>query len=149
MPSDPPLILFLASVAVVAGGIAAIAIFLFHGSNRYALEETGHRENFSTRCSGRVGRIAFRGPLVRVAIYDEFIVVAALRPIVLRRADIERVALERERRSGVFGKTVNIHHRSDDVRSPICLYGSSREELLSHLQRFLQSDQHGHSDQHA
>ena len=128
--------LFMVFFVLGVGALVVVFVTAARASNRKAPEESGLTPIFTDRCGGRVGYIAYTGPFVRVAIYESFLVVAARKPIVLRRVDIERIAFERERRSGVLGKTVNIHHRSDAVRSPICLNSSSRAQLVERLTAF-------------
>ena len=132
-----PAIFVLTFMLVVAGAIAAVFAISIRNSRRRAPEEFGLTPVLSETCGGRVGRIRYTTPFVRVTLYETLLVVAAIRPIVLYGTDIERIVFERDRHSAAFGKTVNIHHRSDAVRSPICLYSSSGARLAERLSSIL------------
>ena len=129
----PPEIIVLTLMLVTATGIAMIFIALIRNSRRLASEEVGLTPILSEICGGRIGHIKYTTPFVRVTLYQSLLVVAARRTVVLQAGQIDRIVFERDRRSAAFGKTVNIHHSSSAVRSPICLYSSSGANLASRL----------------
>lgn len=129
----PPEIIVLALMLVTALGVATIFTVLIRNSRRLAPEEAGRTPILSEICGGRIGHIKYTAPFVRVTLYQSLLVVAARRTIVLQAGQIERIVFERDRRSAALGKTVNIHHSSSAVRSPICLYSSSGADLAHRL----------------
>jgi hypothetical protein len=72
--------------------------------------EAGKKLIYSTTSGGTIGRSRYRGPLINLRIYEEFIVIASFKVIILNYKDIERVEI-RKWMGSIFSKIQLIHNR--------------------------------------
>ncbi len=72
--------------------------------------EAGKKLIYSATSGGTIGRTRYRGPLINLRIYDEFIVIASFKVIVLNYKDIERVEI-RKWMGSIPSKIQLIHNR--------------------------------------
>ncbi len=63
--------------------IASILGSIYYRSTKKASIEIGKKPLYTERCAGKVGKLYYKGPFIRVAIYDTFMVVSYLKQLVI------------------------------------------------------------------
>jgi len=56
--------------------------------------EKGLTPIFTTKCGGQIGSLGYSPPFIRLALYDDFIVISGFRKIQLKYEDINRLVLK-------------------------------------------------------
>ncbi|MGD2063184.1 MAG: hypothetical protein PVF51_06330 [Nitrospirota bacterium] len=69
-------------------------------------------------CGGAFGKARRSSPFVRIALYDDFLVIAYSRRIVLRYDEIEHVHLDGTR----WPRAVRLRHHRDDLPEEIAIW---------------------------
>lgn len=70
--------------------------------------ERGKTPIFQQTSGGHVGWISYRGPFIRLSLYEEFLVIRCWQAVVLRYAEIDRVEVTKW--LGMVTDGVQIHH---------------------------------------
>ncbi|MEZ4869592.1 MAG: hypothetical protein R3C14_50170 [Caldilineaceae bacterium] len=100
--------LFIASVPVILLSTLIIAQLRLSA-------EQGKTPIFTQTSGGRVGWLNYRGPFIRLSLYEEFLVIRCWQSIVLRYDEIDRVELPKW--FGLIGDGVRIvHHGQAPIR---------------------------------
>jgi hypothetical protein len=104
---------------------------------RDALEE-GREPLYQEVCGGAFGEVRRSAPFVRVALYDDFLVIGYSRRIVLRYAEIAHVHLDGTR----CPRAVRLHHHRHDLPEEIALWSTDCRLLEEKIvaQRALATD---------
>jgi hypothetical protein len=87
------------------------------------------------RCGGRIGKINFSTPLLRVAVYRSglWIKPAFMNAFAVSTDDLRSIDQDR----GVVSKRTHIVHGSAEIASPIVLYCGADEPLAAELKRLV------------
>jgi len=104
---------------------------------RDALED-GRQPLHQEVCGGAFGKTRRSSPFVRVALYDEFLVIGYSRRLVLRYEEIEHVHLDGTR----WPRAVRLQHRRQDLPAEIAIWSTdcrALEEAIS-AQRTIATD---------
>ena len=109
--------------------VIGIFVWLFIRKGKRHPRETGRSARFETSCAGIIGWVTYRGPFIRLSVYDDFLVVACSAPYLLEFSEIERVEAVR------FGfvKGFRIHHHNLRYPERIEVWPRDRETLASIL----------------
>ena len=105
----------MALVAYIIGGTIVRA-------GRMLPEESGLTPIYTSRCAGRIGRLKYSWPMVRVAVYPGLLVIASRHSRAFTAGDIDRIEYHRKGGGGSFGPSFRIHHRDRSLRSPIYIF---------------------------
>jgi len=101
-------------------------------------QEQGREPLYQEMCGGAFGKTQRSSPFVRVALYDEFLVIGYSRRLVLRYEDIEHVHLNGTR----WPRAVRLQHRRDDLPEEIAIWSTdcrALEEIIT-AQRAIATD---------
>ncbi len=111
--------------------VAVIAIFgwLFKRKDRLHAAEAGKRPAFTESCAGVISWVTFKGPFIRVAVYDSFIVVSCDRQYYLPFSQIMRI----EPCSFLFTKGYRIHHNIAEYPKRIEVWLTGRDRFEAAL----------------
>lgn len=66
-------------------------VWIYLRKDRKHLAEAGKTPVFSESCAGIIGWITYRGPFIRVAVYDDFLVVSCDKPYALKFSEITQL----------------------------------------------------------
>jgi hypothetical protein len=107
--------------------VSTLLLLVVGGGRRLDIEK--NKTPLHTQTSGgRIGWVRYRGPFVRLSIYDEFIVIRySWKSIVLRYDEIERVEIGKW--LGVLSDSVQIVHHKPDAPAYIKIGTSSPERV--------------------
>jgi hypothetical protein len=100
--------------------------------------ENGREPLHQEVCGGAFGKVRRSSPFVRVALYDDFLVIAYSRRIALRYAEIAHVHLDGER----VPRAVCLQHHRGDLPAEIALWSSDCRRLAEKIvtQRAIATD---------
>ena len=89
--------------------------------------EKGKTPLYSSLAGGRIGWINYKGPFVRLRIYDEFVVIRYFfKSIVLQYDEIEHIEIKKW--LGLVADRIQIFHRKQDVPSNLIIGTSDPTE---------------------
>jgi len=100
--------------------------------------EDGREPLHQEVCGGAFGKTRRSSPFVRVALYDEILVIGYSRRLVLRYEEIEHIHLDGTR----WPRAVRLQHRRDDLPEEIAIWSTDcriLEETIS-AQRAIATD---------
>ena len=90
--------------------------------------EEGKTPLYSSLGGGRIGMLDYRGPLIRLKIYDEFLVIRYFfHSVVFRYDEIERVEVKKW--FGLFPDRVQIFHRKEDLHRTLIIRTFNPDEV--------------------
>lgn len=90
--------------------------------------EEGKTPLYTTLGGGRIGWLNYKGPFIRLKIYDEFVVIRYLfKSLVLRYDEIERVEIKKW--MGLVSDRVQIFHRKDDASKTLIIGTADPDEV--------------------
>jgi hypothetical protein len=84
---------------------------------RDALED-GRQPLYQEVCGGAFGKTQRSSPFVRVALYDEFLVIGYSRRLILRYQEIESVSVDGARSP----RAVRLHHHRRDLPAEVAIW---------------------------
>jgi hypothetical protein len=87
--------------------------------------EAGREPLYQEMCGGAFGTARRRSPFVRIALYDDFLVIGYSRRIVLRYAEIEHLYVNGER----WPRAVHLHHHRRDLPDRIAIWSTDCRAL--------------------
>ena len=93
------------------------------------MEEQSLKAEFVLTCAGRIGWLNLKGPFIRFAVYEDFIVISAYRKILLRFDEIVKVESTRL----FLNIGVKIVHRNSKYPDKIILWTSNHEKIKTLL----------------
>jgi len=80
--------------------------------------EDGREPLYQEVCGGAFGKAQRSSPFVRVALYDEFLVIGYSRRLILRYQEIESVSVHGARSP----RAVRLHHRRRDLPAEVAIW---------------------------
>ena len=80
---------------------------------------------YSENCGGRLDNRYWADPLIRFAIYHDFIVISYLEKIVLMRQEIKKVEIKKHLRT----KGIHLYHERPGVPADIAISSKNCEEV--------------------
>ncbi|MCE9598861.1 MAG: hypothetical protein K8S54_12920 [Spirochaetia bacterium] len=104
-------------------------IWIFVRTGKKHPAEEGKTPKFSCVGAGQIGWIWYRGPFIRTAIYDDFMVVCCAKPYHLPFFEIISV----EKKKLFFRNIFKINHRSSQCPASIQLFWPKPELALEFL----------------
>ena len=127
---------------VLVGGI--LLLLLWGSGMRLDIEKDKTPLHTET-AGGRIGWMRYRGPFIRLNIYDEFIVIRySWKSIVLRYDEIERV--ETGKWLGLVTDRLQIVHHKPDAPSFIRIGASSPERVKAIIESKLAATGHANDE---
>jgi hypothetical protein len=122
---------FLALLIIFIVLVVSILLLLIVGSRRRSEIEQNKTPLHTQTSGGRIGWVRYRGPFVRLSIYDEFVVIRyGWKTIVLPYGEIERV--ETGKWLGMRTDSVQIVHHKPDA-PPYIRIGAFSPERIKEL----------------
>jgi hypothetical protein len=116
-------------LVIILLAVSALTIGLLRAHRRFAIEE-GKTPLHKANVGGTIGWTGYRGPLISVRVYDEFIVIGSWQRFVLPYDQIDRVELKNW--FGMMPSHVQIIHHQPGAPKRIIL-GSSNPARLKEL----------------
>lgn len=80
--------------------------------------EKGLTPAFKIRCSAIIGQTHYQGPFITLRVYNDFIVISALKKIVLKFNEINKVEITKKWQRNV----TQIHHNKTEFSQNIILF---------------------------
>ncbi len=109
--------------------VGSIFFWLFQRKDRLHASEAGKRPAFTENCAGVIGWMTFKGPFIRLAVYDTFLIVSCDKQYYLPFTTVTRI----EPRSFMFSKGYRIHHTNSEYPKRIEIWLSGRERFEAAL----------------
>lgn len=119
---------------IILPTVFGIFIYMFIKKGRLLDIEKGQNALFSETCSGVIGWLSFRGPFIRLSLYEDFLVIAYYKSIVLNYDQLKGVS---EKRWGLV-KYIHIEHVRPDCPRKIMLYSTNRKKVIELLKSKIQ-----------
>lgn len=97
------------------------AAFLFFRIRQRGVQdalEDGRKPLYQEVCGGAFGRVHRSSPFVRIALYDEFLVIGYSRRLVLRYDEIESLSVDGARSP----RAVRLHHHRHDLPAEVVIW---------------------------
>ena len=114
---------------VILPTVAGVFIWMFIRKDRRHAAEAGKQALYAATCAGIVGWLTYKGPFIRLAVYNEFLAVACDRVYYLPFAEIQQI----ERRNFLFRKGYRIHHRNPSYPQRIEVWPGDRSAFEAAL----------------
>lgn len=92
------------------------------------------QQSLAFRCGGRIGKLNMTQPLMAIALYPGGIV---MKPLFMAGVGIPSHKIEQiARRKRFLTRSIEIHHRSDSVTTPVCLYCGNPDDVFEKLRKW-------------
>ena len=111
------------------GAILGVLVLLIVFTHQKLDIEKGKTALYKQTGGGVIGVIRFRGPLISLRVYEQFIVIGCGKKYVLRYEDIDRVEIKEWLG---FANRIQIIHHNSDVPSNVLL-GTKNSTKLKEL----------------
>ncbi len=72
--------------------VGSIFGYIIYCSNKKAAIEKDKTPIYKERCAGKIGKLYYKGPFIRVALYAEFMVVSSTKQFVIQYSNIVNVS---------------------------------------------------------
>jgi hypothetical protein len=109
--------------------VIALFVWFFMRKDRRHPLENNLTPAFKTTCGGIIGWMTYRGPFIRVAVYDNFLVVSCGKPYLLKFPEIT----ELEPCTFAFAKGFRIKHANSDYPKRLEIWVKDRDGFLAAL----------------
>lgn len=105
--------------------VIGILLFMYFSSDKKHLEEENKTPELSFKTGGVIGWTNYKGPFIRVTVYQEFLIIAYLKIILLK---YDEFTIQEE--SFLFRKSIYFQHKKSEYPNPIRLYISDKKKFL-------------------
>jgi len=123
---------------VIIPFLAAVGILLliWQRSKSYLEIEQGKTALLTVRCAGTIGLTRYRGPFIRLSLYQEFLVIRSLKSIVLYYYEISHV----KDSQSLLDKSLHIYHTNQEHPKTIRLLPmkNNKQQVLEVLKTKVQ-----------
>lgn len=114
--------------------VPSVLLYWYFVKNSKLPEENGLTPVHTEVGGGRFDGINYTWPFVRIAIYDQFMVISYSHKILLRQKDITNVELEKH----ILSMGVRISHNRSEIPSLVILWSTNAQVLLEMIKQMLQ-----------
>jgi len=114
---------------VIVFGI--FAFIIWWGNQRIA-KETGRKPLYKAISSGRIGLWSYKGPLVQMRMYEDFLVIGYTKHIVLLYDEIDAIVPGGK----FFRRGITIKHHRSDLPQRIQLFNVSLEKVVTVFEQY-------------
>ncbi len=109
--------------------VGSVFLWMFRRKDRLHVSEAGKKPLFTESCAGVIGWLTYKGPFIRLAVYDDFVVVSCDKQYYLPLGNITRIA----RHSFLFTKGYRLYHNKADCPERIELWMNGRDRFEAAL----------------
>lgn len=120
--------LFMYFPLVIIPAVILMMTYIYFQADRQHPAEAGKTPRMTFRCAGVIGWISYKGPFIRIALYDDFIIISYRKIILLKFSEI---SIKKEK--FLFNKTLCIEHGNREYPDKIKLFVSDYAVFLDYL----------------
>ncbi|HMZ61273.1 MAG TPA: hypothetical protein PL048_21045 [Leptospiraceae bacterium] len=120
--------LFMFFPLLMIPALILVMTYIYFQADRKHPSETGKTPRLSFRCAGIIGWISYKGPFIRVSLYEDFIIISYRKIIMLKFSEI---SVKKEK--FLFNKTLRIEHGNSEYPDKIKLFVSNYAVFLDFL----------------
>ncbi len=125
MTDSPPTLFWIIWVTVFAVVLGCLC-YAIRRRNALLPREQGLTPLYTENCGAHLGWANLSAPLVRLAIYHDFLVVASVKTFLIRLDDIDSVEITR----GLFSRGVRISHSTGNNPATITVWSVDPDRIV-------------------
>lgn len=114
-------------VAAIFAAILCLFGYFIKKRNTILEPERNLKPIYTENCGARFGGLNLTIPFVRLAIYDDFLVLSCLKPVLMKFDEIDRVELKRQ----LFFKGIFLRHHNKEIPSKVVIWSRNGEKARS------------------
>jgi hypothetical protein len=115
------------AVIIIAVLVTALIIWMAIRKEKRHPLEMGQESRYTASVSGVIGWVRYRGPLIRVVVYDDFLIVSTGKQFIFSYAD----NIELEPCSFLFQKGFRIRHQNPDYPKRVEIWLKDRAGFVA------------------
>lgn len=108
--------------------VILLMTYIYFQADRKHPSETGKTPRISFRCAGIIGWVSYKGPFIRVSLYEDFIIISYRKIILLKFSEM---SIKKEK--FLFNKVLRIEHGNPEYPEKIQLFVPDYAAFLDFL----------------